>query len=79
MDRFDAALAAHAALRHARVAALWTRLARRDGKRGYLIHAPRTWALLEAALSHPAAAPLASWFDAHVPPALRRAPEERAA
>lgn len=79
MDCFDAALAAHAALRHARVAALWTRLARRDGKRGYLIHAPRTWALLEAALTHQAAAPLASWFDAHVPPALRRAPEEKAA
>lgn len=79
VPRFEAALAAHAALRHARVAALWTRLARRDGKRGYLIHAPRTWALLEAALAHPAAAPLAAWFDAHVPRDRRRAPEEQAA
>lgn len=78
-ERFAAALAAHAALRHTRVAALWTRLARRDGKRGYLVHAPRTWALLEAALAHQAAAPLAAWFAAHVPPALRRAPEEMAA
>ncbi|MCU0985492.1 MAG: phosphotransferase [Acetobacteraceae bacterium] len=76
---FEAALAAHAALRHTRVAALWTRLARRDGKRGYLIHAPRTWALLDAALAHPAAAPLAAWFDAHVPRARRRASEEMAA
>jgi len=78
-QRFEAALAAHAALRHTRVAALWTRLARRDGKRGYLVHAPRTWALLEAALAHEATAPLASWFAAHVPPALRRAPGELAA
>jgi aminoglycoside/choline kinase family phosphotransferase len=76
---FEAALAAHAAMRHARVAALWTRLERRDGKPHYLVHAPRTWALLGAALAHPAAAPLASWFDAHVPPALRRAPERVAA
>lgn len=79
VDRFEAALAAHAALRHTRVAALWTRLARRDGKPGYLVHAPRTWALLEAALAHPAAAPLAAWFDAHVPRAQRAAPEEMAA
>jgi aminoglycoside/choline kinase family phosphotransferase len=77
--RFEAAFAVHAALRHARVAALWTRLERRDGKRHYLAHAPRTWALLEAALAHPACAPLAAWFDAHVPPALRRAPGSAAA
>jgi hypothetical protein len=79
VPRFAAALAAHAALRHTRVAALWTRLARRDGKSGYLVHAPRTWALLDAALAHPACEPLAAWFDAHVPPALRRAPVEMAA
>ncbi|WP_291298906.1 aminoglycoside phosphotransferase family protein [Elioraea sp.] len=77
--RFDGAFAAHAAMRHARVAALWTRLARRDGKRQYLVHAPRTWALLDAALAHAAASPLASWFDAHVPRDLRRAPDEEAA
>ena len=77
--RLEAALAAHASLRHARVAALWTRLERRDGKRHYLAHAPRTWALLARALAHPAARPLAAWFDAYVPPALRRAPEAAAA
>ncbi|WP_239451559.1 aminoglycoside phosphotransferase family protein [Elioraea rosea] len=77
--RFDAAFAAHAAMRHARVAALWTRLERRDGKPHYLAHAPRTWRLLAETLAHPSCAPLAAWFDAHVPPALRRAPEARAA
>jgi hypothetical protein len=70
----DAALAAHAALRHARVAALWVRLDRRDSKPGYLRHGPRTWALLDRALGDPAAAPLRTWFDAHVPPALRATP-----
>jgi aminoglycoside/choline kinase family phosphotransferase len=77
--RFLGAFAAHGALRHARVAALWTRLARRDGKRHYLRHAPRTWRLLDRALAHPACAPLAAWFDEHIPRELRRAPEEHAA
>ncbi|MFQ3622711.1 MAG: phosphotransferase [Acetobacteraceae bacterium] len=77
--RFLAAFAAHAALRHARVAALWTRLERRDGKTRYLRFAPRTWRLLERALAHPACAPLAAWFDAHIPRDRRRAPGERAA
>lgn len=77
--RFLAAFAAHGALRHARVAALWTRLARRDNKPHYLRHAPRTWRLLERALAHPACAPLAAWFDDHIPRERRRAPEEHAA
>jgi aminoglycoside/choline kinase family phosphotransferase len=70
-----AAMAALAAQRHLRVAALWVRLARRDGKPRYLVHGPRCWALLERALAHPAAAPLAAFLDAEVPPALRRTPE----
>jgi aminoglycoside/choline kinase family phosphotransferase len=77
--RFLAAFTAHGALRHARVAALWTRLARRDGKRHYLRHAPRTWRLLDRALAHPACVPFAAWFDDHIPRDLRRAPEEHAA
>lgn len=77
--RFLGAFAAHGAMRHARVAALWTRLARRDGKRHYLRHAPRTWRMLDRALAHPACAPLAAWFDDHIPRELRRAPEEHAA
>jgi aminoglycoside/choline kinase family phosphotransferase len=71
---FRAAMAALAAQRHLRVAALWVRLARRDGKPGYLKHGPRCWALLARALEHDATAPLRSFLDAHVPPALRRTP-----
>ncbi|MCS6933267.1 MAG: phosphotransferase [Acetobacteraceae bacterium] len=70
-----AAMAAMAAQRHLRVAALWVRLARRDGKPRYLAHGPRCWALFSRALAHPAALPLAAFLDAEVPPALRRNPE----
>jgi N-acetylmuramate 1-kinase len=76
LDRgeFLAALAAHAAQRHLRVAALWVRLDRRDGKPGYLRHGPRCWALLDRALSQPACAPLRDFLDANVPSEMRRTP-----
>jgi aminoglycoside/choline kinase family phosphotransferase len=73
-DVFHAAMAACAAQRHLRVAALWVRLARRDGKPGYLVHGPRCWRLLAAALVHPATRPLRDFLDARVPPALRCTP-----
>jgi N-acetylmuramate 1-kinase len=71
---FTAAMAACAAQRHLRVAALWVRLERRDGKPHYLQHGPRCWALLDRALAHPATAPLARFLDAHVPRARRANP-----
>jgi aminoglycoside/choline kinase family phosphotransferase len=73
-DRFHAAMAACAAQRHLRVAALWVRLAQRDQKPRYLVHGPRCWRLLDAALAHPATRPLRDFLDARVPPALRRNP-----
>ncbi|MBX9702476.1 MAG: aminoglycoside phosphotransferase, partial [Acetobacteraceae bacterium] len=72
--QFRAAMAACAAQRHLRVAALWVRLARRDGKTHYLIHGPRCWAQLGRALTHPATAPLRDFLDAHVPPSMRQNP-----
>jgi hypothetical protein len=76
LDRgaFLGAMAACGAQRHLRVAALWVRLDRRDGKPGYLKHGPRCWALLARSLSQPACAPLRDFLDAHVPEALRRNP-----
>ena len=71
---FAAAMAACAAQRHLRVAALWVRLERRDGKPHYLAHGPRCWALLARALEHPATAPLRDFLDAHVPADRRRNP-----
>ncbi len=67
----EAAMAAHGAQRHLRVAALWVRLARRDGKPRYMVHGPRCWALLGRALAHPAAAPLARFLDRQVPCDMR--------
>ena len=76
LDRgeFLGALAAHGAQRHLRVAALWVRLDRRDGKPGYLQHGPRCWGLLDRALSQPACAPLRDFLDGRVPREMRRNP-----
>jgi aminoglycoside/choline kinase family phosphotransferase len=71
---FCAAMAAMAAQRHLRVAALWVRLAQRDGRPAYLVHGPRCWAMLDRALAHPATAPLRAFLEAWVPPELRRNP-----
>lgn len=64
---FDDAFVVLAAQRHAKVIGIFTRLCVRDGKPGYLRHIPRVWRLLDAALAHPALAPVAAWFDRHVP------------
>lgn len=72
----EAAMAALGAVRHLRVAALWVRLARRDGKPRYLAHGPRCWALLSRCLAHPAAAPLSAFLDSRVPAHLRANPPE---
>lgn len=71
-----AAVTICAAQRHLRVAGQWVRLARRDNKPHYLAHGPRTWALLQAVLGAPEAAPLAAWMDRWIPPANRVNPPE---
>jgi aminoglycoside/choline kinase family phosphotransferase len=74
-DKFAAAAAVLAAQRNAKIVGIFTRLSRRDGKHHYLGHVPRVWRLLDGDLRHPALAGVRAWFDAHVPPAMRRAPE----
>jgi N-acetylmuramate 1-kinase len=78
-DRFAAAFAACAAQRHLRVAGQWVRLAVRDRRPQYLAYGPRTWRLLETALSHPVAAPLACAMDRWIPMELRGTPAGMAA
>ncbi len=70
----DAAFAVHAAQRYLRIAALWVRLARRDGKPHYLAFGPRCWARLDLMLRHPATAPLSAFLDHFVPRASRKNP-----
>ncbi len=81
LDRaaFRAAYAACAAQRHLRIVGQWVRLARRDGRPGYLIHGPRTWRLLQQALCDPATAPLRAVMDRWIPPDRRRNPPDLAA
>jgi aminoglycoside/choline kinase family phosphotransferase len=73
-EEFRAAFTACAAQRHLRVACQWVRLALRDGRPQYLAYGPRTWRLLEEALSEPAAEPLAIALDRWIPAAARGNP-----
>ena len=63
-----AILGAH---RHLRIAGVFSRLARRDGNRGYLDYLPRVWRHIAADLRHPTLAPVAEWLARHVPPEQR--------
>lgn len=63
-----------AAQRNCKILGIFTRLWKRDGKPGYLVHVPRLWRLLEADLHEPALAGIARWLDRHLPPAARRTP-----
>ena len=71
---FRAAYVACAAQRQLRLVGQWVRLARRDNRPAYLAYGPHTWALLNDALRHPAAAPLAAAMDRWIPPAHRANP-----
>ena len=77
LDRaaFAAAYAVAGAQRDARILGNFARLWKRDRKPGYLPLIPRVWRQLEAQLAHPALAPVAGWFDRHLPPERRRVPE----
>lgn len=61
------AFAILAAQRNTRLVGTFTRLAKRDGKTGYLQHMPRIFRYLEAALREPAVAPVANWFRRYAP------------
>ncbi len=62
------------AQRNAKILGIFTRLWKRDGKPRYPALCPRVWGYLERDLAQPVLAPVARWFDANVPPALRGDP-----
>lgn len=72
-DDFLADYATLGAQRNAKIVGIFTRLNARDGKPRYLAMIPRVWAALERDLAHPALGPVAAWFDANIPDALRQA------
>jgi N-acetylmuramate 1-kinase len=70
-DEFLSDYATLGAQRNAKIVGIFTRLNARDGKPRYLGMIPRVWAALERDLAHPALAPVADWFNANIPDALR--------
>ncbi len=73
-DDFLRAYRVLGAQRNAKILGIFARLWKRDGKPRYAALCPRVWAYLERDLSDPALAPVARWFDAHLPPEWRGDP-----
>ncbi len=73
-EAFMAAYHVLGAQRNAKIVGIFTRLWRRDGKERYAALCPRVWTYLERGLTQPVLAPVARWFDDHVPPELRGDP-----
>jgi hypothetical protein len=67
-DQFGVLYATLGAQRNSKILGIFARLAKRDGKRGYLTHIPRVARYLERNLAHPALAPLRNWYARELPP-----------
>ena len=74
-ETFRAEAAVMAAQRNAKIAGIFARLYKRDGKPRYLDYLPRVWGYLNRDLQHPALAPLKAWYDARIPLAARGRPK----
>ena len=72
-ETFRAAAAALAAQRNVKIAGIFTRLWKRDGKKRYALYHPRIWRTIERDLAHPMLARLNAWFERNVPRAKRNA------
>jgi tRNA threonylcarbamoyl adenosine modification protein YjeE len=68
-DQFVALYATLGAQRNSKILGIFARLAKRDGKRGYLAHIPRVARYLERDLAHPALAELRRFYARELPSA----------
>jgi tRNA threonylcarbamoyl adenosine modification protein YjeE len=66
-DRFASLYATLGAQRNSKILGIFARLAKRDGKRGYLAHIPRVARYLERDLAHPALAELRRFYAREFP------------
>jgi hypothetical protein len=73
-DAHRAEMAVIAAQRNTKIAGIFARLYKRDGKPRYLAHLPRIWRYLSRDLEHPALDPLKAWYDRTIPIEARGAP-----
>ncbi|HEY1637903.1 MAG TPA: phosphotransferase [Rhizomicrobium sp.] len=70
-EAYRAQAAVMAAQRNTKIAGIFARLYRRDGKPRYLSYLPRVWGYLERDLRHPALAHLRRWYDRKIPAEAR--------
>jgi tRNA threonylcarbamoyl adenosine modification protein YjeE len=71
-DRFRVLYATLGAQRNSKILGIFARLAKRDGKRGYLTHIPRVARYLLRDLAHPSLSGLRSWYARELPEAEER-------
>ncbi len=76
---FRGQMAVMAAQRNAKIAGIFARLYKRDGKPRYLDYLPRVWGYLNRDLEHPALAGVKAWYDKTIPREKRGAPERPSA
>jgi tRNA threonylcarbamoyl adenosine modification protein YjeE len=67
-DQFSVLYATLGAQRNSKILGIFARLAKRDGKRGYLAHISRVARYLERNLVHPALEGLRAWYARELPP-----------
>jgi aminoglycoside/choline kinase family phosphotransferase len=67
-------MATMAAQRNAKIAGIFSRLHKRDGKSRYLDYLPRVWGYLNRDLEDPALGELKRWYDRTIPLEARGAP-----
>jgi tRNA threonylcarbamoyl adenosine modification protein YjeE len=67
-DQFVSLYATLGAQRNSKILGIFARLAKRDGKRGYLAHIPRVARYLARDLAHPALAKLRDFYAREFPP-----------
>jgi aminoglycoside/choline kinase family phosphotransferase len=72
---FRGQMAVMAAQRNAKIAGIFARLYKRDGKARYLSYLPRVWGYLGRDLAHPALRDLKAWYDRTIPQEARGAPK----
>jgi aminoglycoside/choline kinase family phosphotransferase len=75
VDGYRGQMAVMAAQRNAKIAGIFARLYKRDGKPRYLGYLPRVWGYLNRDLEHPVLAPLKAWYDKTIPREKRGTPE----
>ena len=71
---YRAEMAVMAAQRNAKIAGIFARLYKRDGKPRYLGYLPRVWGYLGRDLAHPALAEIKRWYDRVIPEHVRTTP-----